>query len=730
MENLAAEGYLTFVHNDETDRLSGEWQWDNEAVNNIDITDNVVDLMVETLNRLPEDTRDILQLAACMGGVFDLQQIADLYRRSVTDIYQALLPSIDAGLVFATSTIQTDESMQELTLKTVQTSSHSHLIAFHYRFSHERVRQAFYILLPQAQRCDTHLRIGRLWLANATVETPDNLLDIVNQLNLGMANVEQPNERRNFARLNLTAGQKARETRAYMSAMAYFQEGLAWLGEARWQTHYELTLQLTTEVAEAAYLAGEFNAMPRYLDEILKSAKTLLDQAPAYEIQMLAEQAQNRFQSAVETGLKALRLMKMDFPRRPGRVHILWELFKTRRLLAGKTDEQLLNLPPMSGTREQACMRILSKLSTFVYLSEPGLSPLIILARLQLCVKYGYAPGASVAYAGYGLLLASRLNDVDGGLRYGEIALKLLGKTHDNAAKARVMVIFNAFIAPWKIPLENTLPTLREAYQVGLDTGDQEYAAIATSTYMTHAFYGGYALDKLNKEMAVYDRAITGLNQAPAINRHHGYWQVVQNMLGKAAQPWEISGAVYDFNSMLPGHEQAGDSATVSTMQIFGMMLCYLFGQYQQAMTYAKQAMGRLDSLPGVQTHTIFHLYYALTCLALHPRAEDGERARLVKSANQSLEVLRRHAAYLAANAEHKVRFVEAELLRISGDEMRAAEAYDKAIELAEQHGYNNEAALAGERAANFWQFKGKNAFASIYLRRAYYNYSLWGGYC
>ena len=53
-----------------TDR--SPWRWDLEKIEKANITDNVVDLMIEKLIKLPEPTVDTLRLAACIGNFFEL----------------------------------------------------------------------------------------------------------------------------------------------------------------------------------------------------------------------------------------------------------------------------------------------------------------------------------------------------------------------------------------------------------------------------------------------------------------------------------------------------------------------------------------------------------------------------------------------------------------------------------------------------------------------------------
>ena len=68
---LAEEGLLTFDHGE------ARWSWDLNRIHAKGYTDNVVDLMVGKLNRLPVETQNALQQLACLGNSAEFAMLAD-----------------------------------------------------------------------------------------------------------------------------------------------------------------------------------------------------------------------------------------------------------------------------------------------------------------------------------------------------------------------------------------------------------------------------------------------------------------------------------------------------------------------------------------------------------------------------------------------------------------------------------------------------------------------------
>src|SRR5207244_2353935 len=77
--------FLTMLHEEgliDFDRRARVWRWDVEKIHAKGFTDNVVDLMVGKLRRLPLATQEVMRLAACLGNKGDLSALAAIAERS------------------------------------------------------------------------------------------------------------------------------------------------------------------------------------------------------------------------------------------------------------------------------------------------------------------------------------------------------------------------------------------------------------------------------------------------------------------------------------------------------------------------------------------------------------------------------------------------------------------------------------------------------------------------
>ena len=192
-------------------------------------TDNVVDLMAGRITGLSENSQEVLKLGACIGSSFDLMTLAMVCEKSAESILLALNVVLQDGILNRIDNI--------------------------YRFSHDRVLEAAYSLIPDEEKMRQHYRIGNLVLDNTgKEELLENIFYIVNHLNAGAGLVTEESEKRNLAELNLMAGKRALASNAYVSALNYLNTGIGLLEENCWQEDYDFTLAIYQEAVSAAWV--------------------------------------------------------------------------------------------------------------------------------------------------------------------------------------------------------------------------------------------------------------------------------------------------------------------------------------------------------------------------------------------------------------------------------------------------------------------------------------------
>ncbi|MEG4405323.1 AAA family ATPase [Microcoleus sp. MON2_D5] len=686
------------------------WQWDIQLLQGIDISDNVVELMVSQIQKLSSPTQNVLKLAACIGEKFSLDVLAIANKKSQSETARDLWEALQAGFVLP---LNNSYKIPLLFESEISTENSTEQFNVTYKFLHDRVQQASYSLIPEAQKKETHRKIGQLLLNSTTPEErKENIFALVNQLNYGTDLITLELERYELAELNLIAGQKAKAATAYESAVKYLNVGLGLLAENSWESQYELTFNLHLEAAETEYINTNYERSQQLCETSLTQAKTLLEKAKVYELKIQLEMSQNRMQSAIDNGITVLERFGVRLEQEPPQELIF---------------DDLANLPPMTAPDKLAAMRILNIMTTPAFVVNPAIFPRILYTKISLSIKYGNSPQVAVAYVWYGVLLCGGLGDIDSGYQFGKLAILLLEKFNSITLKSKIFCVFNCLIRFWKEPLNTTLEPLIDAIQSGVETGDLEYACHSTVNYCNQLFFSGGELQKVEQEQAKYVALTIKLKQEYDTLFIKIYQQIVDNLLDKNSDKYFLLGESFNEEELLPGIEASNTGTLLYAYYVGKMILSYLFKEPDKTVSSAHLALKYADTGAGLMHMSIYNLYYSLALIALYPEAELSQKEQYLSELTANQEKLQTWAFYAPCNFQHKYDLVEAEKARMLGQPLEASDYYDRAIAGAKKHGYIQEEALANELAAEFYFYRDKDKIARIYLTDAYYGYSRWG---
>jgi PAS domain S-box-containing protein len=695
---LADEGLLAF------DPVAFAWQWNIDRIRAKSYTDNVVDLMAGKLKRFSATTQEALKQLACLGNVAPTATLALIHGTTEEAMHAALWEAVRAGLVVHQGST--------------------------YKFMHDRIQQAAYSLIPDEQRADVHLRIGRVLLASMTAdELADHLFEVANHFNRGVTLLADRDEKAQLATIELRAGRKAKASTAYASASVYLVAGMALLDESDWDRRYDLTFSLWLERAECEYLTGQLASAEARLSLLSTRARTIVDSGAVTCVRLNLYTTLDHSDSAVEVGLDYLR--RVDDGRWP--LHATAEDVRQAydrmlQRLGSDSIESLLDLPLMTDPDRRATMDVLTMLTSPALFTEENLFRLVVCRMAALSLEHGNSDGSCLAYAWLGSVLGMYFGDYQAGFRFGRLGLDLVEKRGLDRFRARVYLVFAVHVVNWTQNLSMSRDLLRRAFAAAQVAGDLSYLAYSCLDLVTNFLASGDPLGEAEREAESGLEFVRKMSFGLTSDCMIGQLRLIRMLRGLRPTFTSLDGTEFDegrFEQRLESKPQLAIAA--SWYWIRKLQACVYAGDYASAVAAASKAASVLWTTPTQFELAEYHFYAALARAACCDMAAAEERP-------QHLEALASHLKQIAIWADNcpttfanRAALVGAELARLEARELDAERLYEEAIHSARERGFVQNEGLAHEVAARFYAARGFDTIAHAYLREARRCYLRWG---
>jgi predicted ATPase/signal transduction histidine kinase len=711
LKTLYQEGLLKF------DFAQKNWQWDLAEIEAIAITDNVVELMIGKLKKLPSATQQVLQFAACISNRFHLKTLSTICSKTILEISQILLPAIQEGLLIPTS---------EPEVFQIEVTS-TDLICLNYKFLHDRVQQAAYALIEESQKQSVHLQIGQLLYANmSSIERSDRLFELVGHLNMGQALITDSTERITLATLNLEAGKKAKSAAAYSAASEYLTQARQHLTNS-WTDHYELTFTVHREQAEVEYLIGNGEQSKQLIDLTLRQAKSVLEKAEVYRLMIVLYTLQAQYDRAIQAGREGLKLLEIGLPDSDLKAALKSELEIAKQHLSNQEIAALINQPEMVSPEKRAAAKLLLALGSPTYSFNHDLWLLAVMKLVNLSLHYGQLAESSYGYSEYGLILGSILGDYQAGYEFGQLSLKVSEKFNDQAEKCKVCLVIGGSVNHWVRPLKEDAGTFMESYQAGLESGELQFAGYSIGHQIVNSFYQGVDLDFLTAKIPDYLKFVNQTQNQLVKDTLLACQLAIATLQSTRSNPLEFRTEALNEQQFLSGCRERSSGAGMGFYLIFKAQILYLYDRPLDALQCIQDAKSLLQYFPGCISLAAFNFYYSLILCAQYSNATTDDQKADWQQLAINQQQLQIWAENCPANFLHQFLLVQAEMARLSDQPLAAIDLYDQAIALAKANEFLQDYALANELAAKFWLAQGKEKFAQLYLIEAYCGYQNWG---
>ncbi|WP_437274930.1 AAA family ATPase [Sorangium sp. So ce375] len=706
------------------DAPSEAWAWDVARVREAVAADNVVDLMLDRMHRLPPATQRALKLAACLGHTFDLTTLAAVHEKSPAATAADLWDALRGGLI-----VPRDSDYRFFDESADTEPSAPHEIKVSYRFLHDRVRHAAYSLVEPSHREALHLAIGRLLWARAGETPPDeDLIEIVRHLNLGARGIADEAGRLALARLNQRAGRAAKVRTAYQAAADHFSAGLELLGDARWARHEELCFALSRENAECVYLGGAPERAEALFTSLMPRARSNVERAQIYSLRVLLHVTLGNFADAVRLGGEGVSTLGFTLPSDGAELQarIEAELAALDANLAGRRIEDLIDAPAMDNPEQRALVQLISDMMGPLFCLRPELYPLIVLKQVNISLRYGHSDVSALAYTSYGFLLAVLQGRPADGHAFGRLAITLSDKFSNAALAARVNYVFATYSHLFH-DVRDGISRFLSARQGLLESGDFAHLSNAWTCVVSNMFTAGHPLEELREEvergLVVFRRTgdVVGTTVLTLMR------QAIASLLGRTRAPDSLSDDQFDEDEFVARLKEKDLIAGLFFYALLKLQLPYLYGDCERAAANAADAEAYGAGMLGLYQPTKLPFYTCMAFLALPAAASPGEAERRAQTVARHKERIAGLAASAPMNFEHLLLLIHAEEARVAGDQVEAMGLYDRAISLARENKFPHDEALANELCARLHLHHGRTKVARAYMVDAYLGYRHWG---
>lgn len=726
------------------DAEAGAWTWDMEAIEALEVSANVADMMATQLSELSEFSRNTLHLAAHVGSVFDVGTVAlvspprdcgrKVWNTSPPSIFKSLLTAVDAGYVVPVSS----QFEHARTAPDVNSDESDQLFAgLVFRFLHDRVRAAARGLYDDDESRAVRYRMGRLMLDRTPPqELEGHIYDVLAHLNAAAALVQDEDERYEIARLNLRAAHKSEKAAAFKTAMAYYQSASALLPEDHWAMEPRLSFEIYVGAFETARITGNLAFCVERFEGLYTHARTRAEKTRLRITMIQVCSAQSEYAGAFQHALDALALFDIAIPEADEDAVIRHKSSVKRvyRRLGTKPFESLLEYREMEDNDQRLVLEILTEATVPSFWVSEAKAKLFTAMIADISLEYGVAPTTA-----YGLThFAGLEEDIDDaerkGYRLARVALALARHYGRDGAFAKSSAMVGVLGGP-DFGFTQRAEIVSEGYQFAVDTGDHLHRSFNGFWLCWTMFFKGTPLPELVDFATEVIEALTRfglIEQTTDFHLMRAQALALQSAEGEPSPYRHGSANHLSVSGFLGSLGLDSEYNRVGMLGLLQARMGLLTGPSLEAFQAAQAAGQQFDGGTfGMMTGEV-RLVLALQAsgLALQARLDHGPDTDVsvyLEAVESAAALMTRYSELCPEDYIPSRELVFASKARLQGHVGPALDHFEAAIDSAAQAGFVHLEGIAAEYMGRYLVDLGHPRAAASYLAIARHAFQRWG---
>jgi diguanylate cyclase (GGDEF)-like protein len=673
---------------------AGRSRWDGGAIHRYLGGASVVDLLARRLARLPEPSRHLLEVVACLGGVVGMSVLETATGLATWALDSALAPAVLDGLL----TIEPgDDACVGI--------------------RHDRVQQAVFEQLDSVHRAALNLDLARRLDAASGHQalSAEQYLPVASLL-------DDTAECRRVVTLFGAVAARMRNGN-FASAERFLNEAIGLLGKVGDASDQALLAHLRIERHAALYGLGRLDEADALYATIGASTGDAMQLLDALRVQVYSLTNRGRQADALALGMRALAQLGLHKPVDLGSA--LVEGMK--RLMAWQAgSEKLADFvrPETTDGRVLSRAELIGSTSTAAFFCDPATFAWLALEAHRSWVEDGPCESLMASLSTTPYLLTGARQDYKAAYLIGQHLLKVGEARAFEPATACTRFIFSLTSLHWFEPIENAVAQFRRAREGLMQASDPQFAVY---TYL--------ASDALLDSAPTMDASLTEIDAGLAFAARSGNFDFTSRALPRRQLLRALRGETHavgsfddpSFDEQVHAAKVAAPSIAASMYHVFRALCAALFNDEPRLLHHIAEAMPLLPRSPGYYITAIARLLRALALGRQAAGCKGREQAVALEGFDAEHQWLAARAADAPLNFEHLVTWLDAERAWATDDVWAAGAAFDRAMQQAAQRTRPWHRAFITERAGLFHLALGMDSRARPLLEAASTLYEAWG---
>eukprot|EP01105_Mastigella_eilhardi_P012980 TRINITY_DN2955_c0_g1_i1.p1 TRINITY_DN2955_c0_g1~~TRINITY_DN2955_c0_g1_i1.p1 ORF type:complete len:2138 (-),score=465.57 TRINITY_DN2955_c0_g1_i1:103-5628(-) len=751
LEYLQSEGSISLTRS--TPQALPTWTWDLAALQQKDLPEGLTNMLAEKITHLSQNSLRVLQTASLLGSVFSVRDLAVVLKMEQAAVLEYVEQAVKQNVV-----LRVGDSR--------------------FRFSHNKLQEKVISALSAETLSLMHLAIGMALQRSCSSEEMDSnhqrLFEIVGHLCLGTQQLtaEPERERDTFSRLCLCAARAARKLAANQQAVYYLDCGIRCLNPNHWTSQYELGFQLNYELLSVLCLAGNTDRAQVVFNTLVARARTPEERVTAHVPLIGQCGVLEHHKQALELATSAFQLLGVTLPRPSDLDAALEDELRAASVWLRAHDlATLCDVPEPTVERQRLTQQVIAAtLFAVFFAGDPRVRDFLVVKAFNLAVKYGPTRECASHCGAFGVILADLMGDYKTAEKCGSLGMQVCRKNNDNSGLCRSGVIACMFTKHWTAPFSMELEIAELAYQTGVESGELQFAGVASSLAVATQFYLGLPLPTIMDASQAHLKFFTDRQQQSSVGCHisTAILLVVSALASIAPERgWpDVAGVTRE-----AFRRDCTSDMPLCVHLIAEAQLHYLQGEYDDALRILRDVTPRVhSSIPAFCAQAELSFYLALT-LAEHLKPADIseleqdedddvdslltddrppspphtpprraapplDKVDMYQKLLDNQKLMRKWATTCPVNFYHKYLLVDAELGRIGWGAARPQPfctvlgRYDKAISRCRRDKFTHVEAIANELAGKLCLSRGRELLARFYFAEAVRLYGVWGAVC